>query len=107
MKQRGTAHTTLTETAREVVSVLKKTPGVKMIAPGEIKTGARRRSGDKYVTLVHTTAGLEMIISGQSVQNVAVHFDNEVAKKHALTFLTTHKKLSAFSFKTRERKPGV
>jgi hypothetical protein len=56
-KPRGTEHTTLTETASEVVSVLKGISGVKMIAPGIIKTNSRKGAGSRFVTIVYTTAG--------------------------------------------------
>jgi hypothetical protein len=104
-KPRGREHTTLTETADEVVRVLGRLPGVKMIAPGEIRTGKRRTAGKRFVTAVFTTAGFELIITGQSVQKVAVHTTSD-----AMTIfkeLKDHKRLTAFTFSVRERKPGV
>ena len=103
-KQRGKEHTTLTETAQEVVRVLQSISGVKMIAPGEIKTNSRKGAGTRFVTAVYTTAGMELIISGQSVQKVAVHTDRD--PKNIVKELQEHKKLKNFSFKQRDRKPG-
>ncbi len=65
LKNRGKEHTTLTETAKEVVRVLKRQSGIKMIAPGIIDA---RRSGKRYITAVYTAAGIEFIISGTGVQ---------------------------------------
>jgi len=104
-KPRGKEHTTLTETAKEVVRVLERLPGVKMIAPGEIKTNSRKGAGSRFVTAVYTTAGMELIISGQSVQKVAIH--TEGSPKALFKALKEHKKMRNFSFKERERKPGV
>lgn len=104
-KQRGKEHTTLTETAQEVVRVLQGIAGVKMIAPGEIKTNSRKGAGARFVTAVYTTAGMELIISGQSVQKVAVHTDRD--PKNIFKELQEHKKLKHFSFKQRDRKPGI
>jgi hypothetical protein len=103
-KPRGREHTSLTETATLVVSVLERMPGVKMIAPGVIKRAARTSRGLRFVTVVYTTAGMELIITGQSVQKVAVHTDNA---KQIFETLKASKKLSNFAFKERERKPGV
>lgn len=101
-KPRGRTHTTLTETAAVVVKELTKIPGIKMIAPGEINT-TRRRGGNRFITFVHTTAGLGLIITGQSVQKVAVHTD----EPHALvSVLKNAKALKDFSFSERTRKPG-
>jgi hypothetical protein len=104
-KQRGTEHTTLTETAQIVVSVLKSVPGVKMIGPGIINTNGRK-SGGRFVTIVTTAAGFELIISGQSVQKVAVHVEKANVKE-ILETLKNHKRLKNFVFKQRERKPGI
>lgn len=104
-KPRGKEHTTLTETAQEVVRILEKISGVKMIAPGEIKTNSRKGAGSRFVTAVYTTAGMELIISGQSVQKVAVHADTN--PQSIFRSLKEHKKMRNFSFKERERKPGV
>lgn len=104
-KARGRSHTTLTETAATVVAVLREHPAVKMIAPGHISNTGRRGARKKYITLTHTRAGLELLISGQGSQKVAVHTD---ADPHLLvTFLTSHKRLQQFSFKERTRKPGI
>lgn len=103
-KPRGREHTTLTETASIVVYELKRVSGIKMIAPGEIKTNKRSAHG-RFVTAVFTAAGFELIISGQSTQKVAVHTTRSA---HAIwRELKASKKLREFSFKERERKPGV
>jgi len=68
--KRGREHTTLTETAATVVRVLERLPGIKMVAPGIIDA---KRSGKRFVTIVHTTAGFELIIYGTGVQKIAVH----------------------------------
>lgn len=104
-KPRGREHTTLTETAAQVVRELERVPGIKMIAPGEIKTAARRRSGARHVTAVFTTSGMELIVSGQSVQKVSVHTSVPAATVWAS--LRSSKRLSSFTFKARERKPGI
>jgi hypothetical protein len=104
-KNRGKEHTTLTETATDVVTVLKGLSGVKMIAPGEIKTNGRK-SGNRFVTIVYNTAGFELIISGQSVQKVAVHTEKN-ATKSIVEELKESKRLKQFEFKERERRPGV
>lgn len=105
-KPRGKEHTTLTETAQEVVDVLKLISGVKMIAPGIINQNARGRSGNRFATIVRTTAGFELIITGQGVQKVAVHTD-EHATKAIIEALKSSKKLRNFEFKERERIPGM
>lgn len=103
-KPRGKEHTTLTETAQLVVRELLKLPGIKMIAPGEIRTNARTRGGSRFATATFTAAGLELLISGQSVQKVSVHTDTpEVIFEQ----LKNAKSLREFTFKSRERKPGV
>ena len=103
-KPRGREHTTLTETAALVVRELKKIPGIKMIAPGEISTSRSNRSGKRYITIVHTTAGCEIIISGQSIQNIAVHMpDTSKLRSH----LEQTKTLREFTFKERRREPGI
>ncbi len=102
---RGGTHTTLTETAALVVRILEGIPGVTRISPGIIaKNGGR--TGQSYVTAVFTNAGLELIITGQGVQKVAVHSDPLEAKQ-ILQTLRTHKRLTALQFKTRQRKPGI
>lgn len=105
-KPRGTEHTTLTETAREVVDVLRRIDGVKMIAPGIIKTNSRKGAGSRFVTIVYTNAGFELIISGQGAQKVAVHAEaTHIAS--IISDITTHKRLTHFTFKQRSRKPGM
>ncbi len=102
---RGGTHTTLTETAELVVQILEKIPGVTLISPGIISK-ARSKSGIRYVTAVFTTAGLELLISGQGVQKVAIHCNNSDSSRIFKT-LSTHKKLTQMKFKTRDRKPGM
>ena len=101
-KPRGTEHTTLTETAALVVKELKKIPGVKMIAPGEINTTSRRKSGKRHLTFVETPGGFEMIVTGQGVQKVAVHVDNIAP---IIATLKETKTLREFSFSQRARLP--
>lgn len=103
-KPRGKEHTTLTETADTVVRELERIPGIKMIAPGEIKTNKRSASG-RFVTTTYTTAGFELSISGQSSQKVAVHTDSSPRK--IILALKKSKKLREFIFKERTRKPGI
>ena len=105
IKTRGKEHTTLTETAAEIVTILKRIPGTTMIAPGIIKTN-RRSSSQRYVTAVFTTAGMELIITGQSVQKVAIHCNQELSV-HIFETLKQQKKLAHIKFKARERKPGI
>lgn len=77
--------------------------GIKMIAPGEIKTNSRKGPGKRFITAVYTTAGLELIISGQSVQKVSVHTEHP---KLLVQQLKNAKSLRDFAFKSRDRKPG-
>jgi len=102
---RGGTHTTLTETATLVVSALESIPGVTRISPGII-TQNGGRSGKSYVTAVFTNAGMELIITGQGVQKVAVH-SLPGATLDIFKALKKHKRLSALTFKTRDRKPGI
>lgn len=103
-KPRGREHSTLTETATLVVRELEKIPGIKMIAPGEIRTNARSARG-RFITCVYTNAGFELLISGQSTQKVAVHTTSDA---HAVfAALKAGKKLREFVFKERVRKPGA
>ncbi len=103
-KPRGREHSTLTETAAMVVYELKSIPGIKMIAPGEIRTN-KKSSSTRYVTATYTSAGFELLISGQSIQKVAVHTDSNARAVFAT--LKISKKLQGFVFKERERKPGI
>ncbi|MCD5382234.1 MAG: DUF2103 domain-containing protein [Candidatus Pacebacteria bacterium] len=100
--KRSKEHTTLTETAKEIVRVIERIPGVKRIAPGVIDA---RRSGKRHVTANYTTAGMELLISGQGVQKVAIHTDKD--PKAIFGALKTHKKLKNFAFHEREKKPGI
>lgn len=103
-KPRGREHSTLTETAAAVVYELKRISGIKMIAPGEIRTN-KKSAGTRFVTATYTSAGFELLISGQSIQKVAVHTDLNAAA--VFSSLKTSKKLQGFIFKERERKPGI
>ena len=105
-KPRGKEHTTLTETAEEVVSVLRLQNGVKMIAPGMINTNSRKGAGSRFVTIVYTSAGFELIITGQGAQKVAVHAEKENVKA-IVDALKGSKRLKNFEFKQRDRKPGI
>ncbi len=102
-KPRGKEHTSLTETADLVVRELEKIPGIKMIAPGEIRSNKRSASG-RFVTISYTTPGFEMLISGQSTQKVSIH---TAIAKPIVEVLKKNKKLREFVFKERDRKPGV
>ncbi len=75
-----------------------------MIAPGEIRTNTRGSRG-KFITIVYTSSGFELLISGQGSQKVSVHTTKE--PQTVITLLKNSKKLSGFAFKERERKPGV
>lgn len=103
-KRRGREHTSLTETASTVVRELQKLPGIKMIAPGEIRRN-RRSTNTSFVTATFTTAGFELLISGQSSQRVAVHTTN--SPEVVFAQLRDCKRLREFVFKSRERKPGI
>lgn len=102
-KPRGITHTTLTETATKVVRVLQTLPGIKMIAPGIIDA---KRSGKRFVTVVYTTAGFELIISGTGVQKIAVHTTTKDTAA-LIENLKSTKSLRAFTWKERQRKPGI
>ncbi len=102
---RGGNHTTLTETAQTVVEILETIPGIEMVSPGII-TQSKSRSGKRRVTACFTNAGMELIISGQAIQKVAVHCNPDIAP-HIFSSLSLHKKLAVFIFKTREKKPGI
>jgi hypothetical protein len=103
-KNRGREHSTLTETADLVVRELEKIPGIKMIAPGEIRTN-KRSAGGRFITISYTTAGFELLISGQSSQKVAVH--TNIDPHLIIPALKASKKLREFVFKERERKPEI
>ena len=103
-KPRGREHTSLTETAKEVVGALSKIKGVKMIAPGEIRSVRGARGGGRFATATYTTSGMELLISGQSVQKVAVH--TEIEAKEIFSELQQAKSLKNFTFNERERMPG-
>lgn len=103
-KPRGREHSSLTETAEAVVYELKRIPGIKMIAPGEIRSN-KKSASQRYVTASYTPGGFELLISGQSIQKVAVH--TELDAKEIFSKLKTMKRLSHITFKERERKPGI
>lgn len=103
-KPRGNSHTTLTETATDVVKVLERQPGIKMIAPGIIDS---RRSGPRYITVVYTSGGFELIISGQGVQKVSVHLTTPDQAKILIEKMQSDKNLRLFEWNQRNRKPGI
>ncbi len=103
-KPRGREHSSLTETATAVVYELKKIPGIKMIAPGEIRSN-KKSASTRYVTATYTSGGFELLISGQSIQKVAVHTDRD--PKGIFAELKIMKRLAHITFKERERKPGI
>ncbi len=100
IKSRGKSHTTLTETAALVVKELKKQSGIKMIAPGIIDA---KRSGKRYITVIYTTAGFQLIISGTGVQKVAVHTDPTISAVDIINQLKARKNLQAFSWAERSK----
>ncbi len=103
-RKRGSSHTTLTETAETVVRVLGKISGIKMIAPGIIDA---RRSGPRFITVVYTQAGFELIISGTGVQKIAVHVVEPKRTKFLIDNLKANKNLKLFQWNEREKKPGI
>lgn len=103
-RKRGSSHTTLTETADNVVRELERAGGIKMIAPGII---AAKRSGPRFITVVYTTAGFELIISGTGVQKVAVHLTSPATAHSLIRTLKTNKNLKLFAWNEREKKPGI
>ena len=105
-QKRGSSHTTLTETAREIVNILEPLVGVKMIAPGIITQNKSGNARKRFITISMTTAGFELLITGQGVQKVAVHVEKTNTAQIIKT-LRSHKKLKNFEFKERERKPGI
>ncbi len=111
MKQRGREHTTLTETATLVVRELQKLSSsfpIKMIAPGIIERSARGGQGRRFLTMSTTAAGFTLIITGQSVQKVAVHIEGDAVSaakisEEIFAALTAVKPLRDFTFKYRPR----
>jgi len=103
-RSRGRAHTTLTETAQEVVKVLEATDGIKMIAPGII---VAKRSGKRFITVIYTAAGFGLIVSGSGVQKIAVHTKDNVRAKDIINTLKTAKSLKQFTWNERVKKPGI
>lgn len=97
--KRSKEHTTLTESSAEILRILEKIPGIKNISPGIIDA---KRSGDRHVTAVYTTAGMILIISGQGVQKIAVHTHTD--PRPIFATLKAHKRLKNYVFHERERK---
>lgn len=104
-KSRGRSHTSLTETAALVVKVLSTYADIKMIAPGEITSTRQATTGQRWLTAVYTPAGMELIISGQSTQKVAVH--TTVDAQVVFAQLRQDKRLRSFRSKERSRFPGT
>lgn len=103
-RKRGSSHTTLTETADIVVRELERAGGIKMIAPGII---AAKRSGARFITVVYTSAGFELIVSGTGVQKVAIHMIEPDKARALIKKLKTNKNLKLFSWNERDKKPGI
>lgn len=103
-RKRGSSHTTLTETADIVVRELERAGGIKMIAPGIIDA---RRSGPRFITVVYTSGGFEMIISGTGVQKVAIHMNEPAQARILIQELKKNKNLKLFGWNEREKMPGV
>ena len=103
-KRRGQRHTTLTETARTVVKIVESCAGVKMVAPGEISSS---RANSRRITISHTTSGLQLTISGQGVQRVAVHTDSAETTTTVAATIRTAKELRGFIIAERSTKPGI
>lgn len=75
-----------------------------MIAPGKISTGSKSRSGKRHCTIVYTTAGFELIVSGQGTQNIAVHLTDTATTPALSKVLKNHKSLTAFAWRERHGK---
>jgi hypothetical protein len=103
-KKRGRSHTTLTETAALVTKVLSTIPGIKMIAPGIIDG---KRSGKRFITIVHTNPGFELIISGSGVQKISVHITHQSEKEQIIKTLKSARLLQQFNWNERQRNPGI
>ncbi len=100
-KKRGRQHSTLTETSKMVVKEISKMPNIKMIAPGEIYNDTSK-GGNKFITIIYTNAGCELLIRGQGTQRVAIHTNTP---KDVACGLKSAKTLKRFIFKERNRKP--
>ena len=103
-RKRGSAHTTLTDTADLVVRELERAGGIKMIAPGIIDA---KRSGKRYITAIYTSAGFELIISGTGVQKIAIHLVKPELGRELIKKLKANKNLQLFTWNEREKKPGI
>ncbi len=75
-----------------------------MIAPGEIATS---RSASRRITIAYTSSGLQLTISGQGIQRVAVHNINQAASSRVAAAITNAKPLRDFIIAEREVRPGV
>lgn len=71
-----------------------------MIAPGEIKTTKRNKSGKRHLTATKTNAGLSLVVTGQSAQRIAIHTDNP---EMIYSQLEKAKSLRDFAFSYRMR----
>lgn len=103
-RKRGSAHTTLTDTADLVVRELERAGGIKMIAPGIIDA---KRSGKRYITAIYTSAGFELIISGTGVQKIAIHLMHPKDGPSLIKKLQKNKNLQMFTWNERDKKPGI
>jgi hypothetical protein len=103
-KKRGRSHTTLTETATIVTKALSAISGIKMIAPGIIDA---KRSGKRFITIVHTNPGFELIVSGTGVQKISVHVRHQSEKEEILKMLKSSRLLHQFTWNERQRNPGI
>ena len=103
--KRAGDHTTLTETSERVVAALARLSVPFRLSPGEIRQN-RRRGGLNFLTIVKTNAGLELIISGQGSQKVALLCEKAV-QGALIASLKTSKHLHDFTIKVRERRPGI
>ena len=97
-QKRGRAHTTLTPTAKKLVRIIEKIDGVKMIAPGEISSS---RSRSQRITFTKTAAGLKITISGNGIQKLAIHTENDSARKEIAMSVQQSKEFTDFIIKER------
>lgn len=75
-----------------------------MIAPGKISTSSKSRNGQRHCTIVYTTAGFELIVSGQGTQKIAVHVEDKSKLNNIAKYLKQNKALNAFAWKERHSK---
>ena len=95
-------HTSVTEAASEVLSVVRTLAEIKRISPGEIRQN--KGNGARRLTITHTNAGLDLLITGDAVQKVAVSTESP---REVTEFIKNSKELRRFSVTERERKPGI